>query len=56
MSALLVGEVLVAVAAVGAFGYFIYKKVTAKKPPSSGTGTGGSGGGGRGDGGNINQV
>jgi hypothetical protein len=30
-----------ALLAVAAFGYFIYKKVTAKKPPSSGTGGGG---------------
>jgi hypothetical protein len=33
-----------AVIALVAFGYFIYKKVTAKKPPSSGTGGGGGGG------------
>ena len=45
MDALLVGEVLVAVLVVGGFGYFLYKKITAKKPPSSGTGTGGGGGG-----------
>lgn len=54
MSALLVGEVLVTVLVLGGFGYFIYKKVTAKKPPSSGTGGGGVSGGGGGS--NVNQV
>jgi hypothetical protein len=54
MSGLLVGEVLVVVLAVGGFGYFIYKKVTAKKE-TSGTGTGGGGGGSKG-GGSVNQV
>jgi hypothetical protein len=46
-------SVAVAVLAVLGFGYFIYKKVTAKKPPSSGTG---SGGGSKGGPGNVNQV
>jgi len=55
MDALLVGEVLVALAVVGGFGYFIYKKVTAKKPPSSGTGSGGGGGGRGGPGSNVQQ-
>lgn len=49
-----VGSVLVAVLAVVAFGYFIYRRVTAKKK-TSGTGTGGGGGRG-GSGGNVNQV
>lgn len=40
-------EYVVALLVLGAFGYFVYRKVTAKKKTS---GTGGSGGGGRNDG------
>lgn len=43
-----VGAVLVTVLVVAAFGYFIYRRVTAKKK-TSGTGGSGGGGGGRGD-------
>lgn len=38
----LIGYVVAALAVLG-FAFFIYKKVTAKKPPSSGTGGGGRG-------------
>lgn len=48
----LIGYVVAVVAVLG-FAFFIYKKVTAKKPPSSGTGAGG--GGRPGPGGNVNE-
>lgn len=55
MAEVTVGSVLVAVLVVVAFGYFIYRRVTAKKK-TSGTGGSGSGGGPGDSGSNFNQV
>ncbi len=45
-----VGSVLVTVLVVGAFVYFLYRRIKASRNKTTTTGTGGGGGGGRGDG------